>query len=249
MKLGSLKEKKWVSVVTSREGCGLDRRASGRKTMVSGPLFELHKYFLFKIFNYACARTHTQTDIRTPRQADPLIQLFWVGPEEFAFSASSPPILETGLLQTTLWEHSQLPCSSPDPRSSTEGLALMAPLDTSKEAEAPGPFAARATLSRGLLVWARHFTHTWTQDAQRAAIFHWDFYVVAVSLHFRLLNSAQCQQSACQDPCGLGPRWHTDPPVCQGNMISEMSLLIHRGKAILTALPGLRMAVGTCHVY
>ena len=159
-------------------------------------------------------RTHTQTDIRTPRQADPLIQLFWVGPEEFAFSASSPPILETGLLQTTLWEHSQLPCSSPDRRSSTEGLALMVPLDTSKEAEAPGPFAARATLSRGLLVWTLHFTHAWTQDAQRAAIFHWDFYLVAVSLHFQLLNCAQCQQSACQDPCGLGPHWHTDPPVC-----------------------------------
>lgn len=38
-----------------------DRRASGRKTMVSGPLFELHKYFLFKIFNYG-RHTHTHTD-------------------------------------------------------------------------------------------------------------------------------------------------------------------------------------------
>ena len=91
-------------MVTSREGCGLDRRASGRKTMVSGPLFKLHEYFLFKIFNYACARahTHTHSDIRAPRQDDPVIQLFRVGPEEFAFSASSPPILETGPLQTTL---------------------------------------------------------------------------------------------------------------------------------------------------
>ena len=205
MKLGSLQEKKWVSVVTSREGCGLDRRASCRKTMVSGPLFNLHEYFLFKIFNYACAHTHTEWH-QNPQAGwsydSAVLSRAW-GICIFSKLPTHPGDRSTA-------NHTLRTLPAPLFLSWPKKLyirfsALMAPLDTSKEAEAPGPFAARATLSRGLLVWTLHFTHAWTQDAQRAAIFDWEFYVVAVSLHFRLLNCAQCCRVAARAPVALVP--------------------------------------------
>ena len=237
MKLGSLQEKKWVSVVTSREGCGLDRRASCRKTMVSGPLFNLHEYFLFKIFNYACAHTHTEWH-QNPQAGwsydSAVLSRAW-GICIFSKLPTHPGDRSTA-------NHTLRTLPAPLFLSWPKKLyirfsALMAPLDTSKEAEAPGPFAARATLSRGLLVWTLHFTHAWTQDAQRAAIFDWVLRGGGLSA-FPAPELCAVLQSGCQGPCGLGPHWHTDPPVCQGNMISEVSLLIHRGKVILTALPG-----------
>lgn len=190
---------------------------------------------------------HMHTLTLEPPGRKILIYEFWAGPKESAFSGSSAPLLETGMLQTSPWEHSPLPLPAQETQQTIQRWE--------RRAESPGTFG---TESR---------THRWPPGAYHVeghgksirasaspTLAHrtprgrhlWLRQFSGCLMHFRLLNTPQCEQRGYRSSVILvTTRWTTPclTPNCSscfslGIVISKVFLLIHRGKIFLTPLPG-----------